>query len=71
MKKFEVILTKSYILTIHANNEDDAKDFAEFYTSDVKDISTKEDKLKDKFEIINIECKINEASNPIVVYEKN
>lgn len=71
MNTFEVILTKSYILTIHANSEDDAKDFAEFYTSDVKDISTKEDKLKDNFEIINIECKINEASNPIVVYEKN
>lgn len=71
MNTFEVILTKSYILTIHANSEDDAKDFAEFYTSDVKDISTKEDKLKDNFEIINIECKINEASNPIVIYEKN
>ncbi len=38
-----------------------AKGFAEFYTSNVEDISTKEDRKKDNFSIDKIECKINES----------
>ena len=61
MKTFKVQLTKSYIITINAENENDAKNFCEFYTSDINDISTEEEKIKNKFEILDIDCKMNES----------
>jgi hypothetical protein len=61
MKTFRVSLTKSFLVTINADNELDARHFAEFYTSDVKDISTAKDRQNDKFSIEEIECTMNET----------
>lgn len=63
MKNFKVILTKSYLVTINAENENDARHLAEFYTGDVQDISTKNDRENDNFSVEEIECTVNEAMN--------
>ena len=42
MKMFEVVLMKSYIVTINADNERKAREYAEFFTGDVQDISSAE-----------------------------
>jgi len=44
MKTFEVVLTKSYKVIIKAEDELKARDFTEFFTSDIKDISSNEEK---------------------------
>ncbi len=61
MKSFQITLTKSYQVNINAENEIDAKRFAEFFTSDVQDISDENNRNEYKFSIEKIECKINEA----------
>ncbi len=61
MKTFQVVLTKSFLVTVNAENEQDAKHFAEFYTSDVKDISTEKDRQNEHFSLEEIECTVNEA----------
>lgn len=61
MKNYKVVLTKSYIIKIKAEDKGLAKEFAEFYTDDIRDISTKEDVAKNNFIIEDIDCKINEA----------
>lgn len=61
MKIFEVVLTKSYIVRIKAENKHKAKEFSELFTDDIQDISSSADRKKFMFEIENIECKINEA----------
>jgi hypothetical protein len=71
MKTFRVSLTKSFLVTINAENEQDARHFAEFYTSDVKDISTDKDRQNEKFVIEEIECKINEGFEVEEVISQN
>ncbi|MEO0116829.1 MAG: hypothetical protein ABIK97_04710 [candidate division WOR-3 bacterium] len=61
MKRFEVILTKSYVVKIKAENENEAKEYAELFTGDIQDISLEKDRKKFSFEIEDIECKVNEA----------
>ncbi len=61
MKQFKVVLTKSYLVIINAENEADARHLAEFYTGDVQDISTIQDRANDNFSIEEIECTMNEA----------
>lgn len=61
MRTFEVILTKSYLIKIKAENEDKAKEYAELFTGDINDISTEEYRKELTFEIENIDCKMNEA----------
>ncbi len=61
MKTFQVVLTKNFIVTINAKTSRDAKRFCEFYTSNIEDISTDNDRRKEKFEIGNIECAMNDA----------
>lgn len=69
MKTFEVVLTKSYLVKIKAENELDAKAFSEFFTNDIQNISSESDEIEHKFMIENIECKINEATKAVEVYE--
>lgn len=40
MKTFEVILTKSYIVRIKAENEKKAKEYSELFTGDIQDVSS-------------------------------
>lgn len=61
MKTFQVILTKSYVVTVNAENERQAKHAAEFYTGDIYDISSDKDKRIFNFSIEDIECKMNEG----------
>ena len=61
MKTYQVVLTKSYLVIVSAETEEQARRICEFYTNNIQDISTKENRIKEKFLIENIECTINEA----------
>ena len=71
MKTFEVVLTKSYIIKIKAENENFAKEFSQIYTSDILDLSIGKDRKRDNFEIEDIECKINEVFEIQEINENN
>jgi len=71
MKTFEVVLAKSYIVKIQAEDELKAKEFSEFFTNNIQNISTILDEIKHNFKIINIDCKVNEAIEVNELYENN
>ncbi len=59
MKTFEIILTKSCMVRIKVENEDKAKKFSELLTSDIQDISFKDDRKEYEIKIVDIDCKFN------------
>ncbi|MFA4889682.1 MAG: hypothetical protein WC628_08950 [Candidatus Omnitrophota bacterium] len=61
MKTYRVVLTKSYVVTVNAETKEKAKRFAEFYTGDIQDISTDENKRKSNFSIEEIDSRMNES----------
>lgn len=61
MKTYEVVLTKSYLIKIKAENNNKAKEYSEYFTGDICDISSIDDREKFNFEIASIDCKLNEA----------
>ena len=61
MKKYQVMLTRSYIVTIYAENEDQARNYTEFYLGDCPDLSKPEDQKDQHFRIKEIEVTFNEA----------
>ena len=61
MKTFEIVLTKSYTVLVTAENQTDASQLVEFFTSDIQDISTENDRKNLNFTIQDIDCKVNEA----------
>jgi len=61
MKTYQVVLTKSFVVTVNAETPKEAKRVCEFYTGDIQDISTDVDRQKEKFEIENIDCTVNET----------
>ena len=61
MRTYEVVLTKSYIIRIKAENEKKAREYSELFTSDIQNISLIDDRKKFNFEIEEIDCKLNEA----------
>jgi TATA-box binding protein (TBP) (component of TFIID and TFIIIB) len=61
MKTYQVTLTKSYLVNVKAKTKEQARRVCEFYTNDIHDISTTENKKKEKFQIENIECTVNET----------
>lgn len=61
MKTYQVVLTKAYVVTVNAKTKEKAKRFAEFYTGDIQDISTEENRKKFNFSIEEIDAKINES----------
>lgn len=63
MNTYQVELTKSYLITISADSEERALEYAEYYTSDISDISTEIERNTHNFQIEEIECSLNEASN--------
>ncbi len=71
MKTFEVVLSKSYIVKIQAEDELKAKEFSEFFTNDIQNISTIIDEINHGFKIENIDCKVNEAVEVNELYENN
>ena len=61
MKIFEIVLTKSYVVRVTAENQTDASQLVELFTGDIQDISTENDRKEHNFTIQNIDCKVNEA----------
>ena len=61
IKTYKVSLTRSYVVTIKAEDEEKARDYAEFFIGDCSDVSTFEDKQKHNFLIEEIEATINDA----------
>jgi len=71
MKTYEVVLTKSYIVKIRAENKNSAKEFLTFFTSDITNIADEEDMKKYNFVIENISCKTNEIFEIVEINENN
>ena len=71
MKTFKIVLTKSYILEIKAENANSAKEFSQIFTSDIVDISTHQDRDYHNFRIEYIDCKINEVFETIEINENS
>ncbi|OGZ96452.1 MAG: hypothetical protein A3J10_01220 [Candidatus Sungbacteria bacterium RIFCSPLOWO2_02_FULL_54_10] len=61
MKKYQVALTKSYLVTVRAKTKEGAMHIAEFYTGDSQDISIDQDRKRYNFAIEQIECTVNES----------
>ena len=61
MKNYKVLLTRSYIVTIYAEDLDQAKNYTEFYLGDCPDLSKPRDRKNQKFKIKEIEMALNEA----------
>jgi hypothetical protein len=61
MKTYQVVLTKSYLVSVSAKTKEQARRVCEFYTNDIQDISTRENREREKFLIKNIECTVNET----------
>ncbi len=61
MKTFQVSLAKTYTVNIVAENEEKAKELAEFYTGDIQDISSESERQSENFSILEIECQTNDA----------
>jgi len=61
MKKYKVLLTRSYIVTINAENESQARRYTEFYLGDCPDLSKPKEREDQKFKIEEIKLTFNEA----------
>lgn len=61
MRTYEVVLMKSYIIRIKAENKNKAREYSELFTGDIQDISLIDERKKFNFKIEDIDCKINEA----------
>lgn len=61
MKKYEVLLVRSYIVTIYAEHKDQARKYTEFYLGDCPDLSKPKDQRDQQFRIEEIEMTFNEA----------
>jgi hypothetical protein len=59
MKQYEVVLTRSYIVTIQTENEAQALRSTEFYLGDCPDLSKSRDRSKQKLKIEKIEMTFN------------
>ena len=60
-KTFQVALTKSFLVTIEAESEKIALEFAEIFTSDIQDLSSIEDRIENNFSIQEIITTYNQS----------
>jgi hypothetical protein len=61
MKKYQVYLSRTYIVDIQAESEEEACRNVEYYLGDCEDLSTENDRKTGNFLIEEIEPAINEA----------
>ena len=61
MKTYKVALTRTYLVTINATDEEKAKRLSEFFIGDCPDSSNEKDRSEFNFSIENIEMMYNEA----------
>ena len=62
MKTYKVALTRTYFVSIQAENEEQAKRFSEYYLGDCSDLSKEKDQIEKNFSIEEIEMVYNEAN---------
>lgn len=65
MNTYTVSLSRTYLVTIKAEDEYNAKRFSEFYLGDCMDLSSKKDRTENNFQIETIEMVYNEADEII------
>ena len=61
MKKYTVMLSRCYLVSVEAEDEEKAMISAEFFLGNFGDDSTEEDRLKYNFQIGDIEMTVNDA----------
>jgi len=61
MKTFKIALTRTYLVTIKAENKDRAKQFSEYYFGDCPNLSDEKEQKENNFSIEEIEMVYNEA----------
>ena len=61
MKTYKVALTRTYLISIKAENDDQALGFAEYYLGNCPDLSTEIERNENNFSIEEIEMVYNEA----------
>lgn len=61
MKKYQVFLSRTYIVDILAENEEEACLDVEYYLGHCEDLSTENERRRDNFVIEKIKPAINEA----------
>lgn len=62
MKTYKVVLSRSYIVSINAENDEQAKSFSEFYLGNCPDLSTRSERTEKNFSIDDIELVANDAT---------
>ena len=70
MKTYKVALTRTYFVSIEAENEDQAKIFSEYYLGNCPDFSNEKEQLEKNFSIKEIEMVYNEANEIVEVVEE-
>lgn len=63
MNTYKVALTRIYLVSVKANNVDQALRFSEYYLGNCPDLSSEEEQIKKNFTIDKIEMVYNEADN--------
>ena len=66
MKTYKVALTRTYLVTISATDEEKAKRLSEFFIGDCPDSSNEKDRSEFNFSIENIEMTYNEADEILI-----
>ena len=69
MNTYKVALTRTYMVSIKAQSEEDAKIFSEFYIGDCSDLSCENEQIEKNFFIQNIEMVYNESNETIEIME--
>lgn len=67
MKKYRVVLSRGFLVSIEAESKEKAARFAEFYLGDCKDCSTKDERDSRKFSIGDVEMTVNDALEVVEV----
>lgn len=70
MKNYKVTLSRSYFVSINAENKESAMGLAEFYIGTGKDDSNPTDRMQYDFLIEDVELANNEATEVIEVDDK-
>ena len=65
MKTYKIALARTYLVSINAETEEQAKSFSEFYLGDCPDLSTQIDRSEKNFAIDDIELVTNNATEII------
>lgn len=63
MKTYKVALTRRYLVSIEAENEERAKELSEFFVGDCPDLSNEKDRERENFFITDIEMFYNNADD--------